>query len=781
VANALVMKKKKKNKKQNKTYAAFSFHFLQTFFFSPILVLFCFAKTSDRSFSPTPRVRSPSEHEPSLTISTKAKKMLSAELSRASSPKSTQSGPMVVYNANVKIAEAKPSTGEPDAFIMVDIDSSQYRTRTILKSSNPLWSEETTLKFKDPTTSLLRVSLWDEHGAKENIFGKVDVNLSTITPNLPAVMEWYSLSYASNTAYVSGELHVRLDMSQKETMGVISVSVIEGRNLPLRTRASTETYVRASMGKQSVKSKVHRTQDKSEMNQSAIVAEAEWNETLELKTNDGIGEIVVYVYKAGMTSTCIGQITLVPFALPECYESWLPLEISPEMLDKESSKASGKESMGEIRLSIQVTRTTVYPLEYYDQLLGLLMEEESVANLVGVFEQTTMKPEDRVNVALRLVNIYEAKNRAPAILKALISREIQIAPDVETLFRANSLASKALDMYMKICGHRYLKHCVQETIDMVYKDGGKKNMEIDPSKLEKTEDPRKNWKTLTKCLDNLLNCIFNSVEQCPPGMVQIFAHLQTEVEAKFADTNVRYTGVSSFLFLRLIVPAILGPKLFDLAPDHPTPKVASNLTSIGKVVQRIANMSPIDFAAKEYLREREFYIEKQKRPMQVFLDTLCKSTSALDFDPAAVDLQQELSFVQAHLESHLDAIIISLNDPSMATARAASRLLICLDSMASKAVKPRKPTMIQIGTDGEQKWVINPKFDVETDKFQLDAISSGNDSGSELSGSSGKLSSSEKPAKTKRKVGTDAIGRSQSLAVPLEAESKRKSKLERML
>lgn len=726
-----------------------------------------------------------------VPVSAKAKKMLSSELARSSSPKTAPSGPTVVYNAIVKVAEAKPASGEPDAFMLVDIDTAQFRTRTVMKTTNPLWSEETTLRFKDPASSLLRVSLWDEHGAKENILGKVDVNLSTIVPNAPAVMEWYPLAYAANNAYVSGSMHMRLDMSQKDILGVIYVTVIEGRNLPLRTRASSETYVRVSMGKSSVKTKVHRTQEKTESALRAVIAEAEWNETLELKTNDGIGDITLHIYKSsGITSNCIGQVTVSPFTVPECYEAWLPLEVSPEMLDKESSKASGKESVGEVRLSIQVTRTTVYPLEYYDPLIALLMEEDSVANLVGVFEQTTAKPEDRVSVAWRLVNIYEAKNRAPAILKALLSREIQIAADVETLFRANSLASKAVDMYMKICGHRYLKYCVQETIDTIYKDGGKKSLEIDPLKLDKAEDPRKNWKYLSKLLDDLLNRVLNSVEQCPPGLIQIFTHLQKEVEGKFADTNVRYTGVSSFLFLRFIVPAILGPKLFDLASDHPTPKVAANLTAIGRIVQRIANMSPMDFSAKDYLREREFYIEKQKRPMQVFIDTLCTASTSLDFDPAAVDLQQELSFVQAHLESHLPAIIATLQDPATAAARAASRLLVSLDSMASKAVKPRKPSMIQIGTDADDlKWVLNPKFDAEIDRFQLDPSSGNDESGSDAS--SGKVTSSagstsspsEKPKKKSRgkTSHTDPIGRSQSLAVPLETAEKRKSKLERML
>lgn len=764
------------------------------------------------SESPHLHVTRPSELA-SATMSAKARKMLAQEMARGS-PRSVihappKDGPTVVYSANVKVAEAKLASGsEVDGFAVVDLDAGQFRTRTVAKSSNPLWSEESTMRFTDPSSSVLRVSLWDEHGKSERILGKVDVDLSAVTPNVPSIMEWYSLSYASNAAYVSGDLHVRLDMTQKETTNSITVNVIEGRNLALRTRSSTETFVRATMGKQSVKSKTHKTQDKhTNRSNNAFFAEAEWNEPMELKLDDGIGDITISVYKTtglGSTNVCIGQLILSPFELPPLYEGWVRLDVSPEMLDKEVVKAGAKEAIGDLRLTIQVTRAVVYPIEYYDPLISLLMDEGSVANLVSVFELTTIKPEDRVTVALRLVNVYEAKNKAPAILKALVSREILLAPDVETLFRANSLASKALDMYMKIAGHRYLQYCVQDTIDAIYKDGGKKNYELDPSKLDKTDDAKKNWKALSKMLDSLLERIFNSAEHCPPGMVSIFTHLQKEVEAKFADTNVRYTGVSSFLFLRLIVPAILGPKLFDIVPDHPPPKVAANLTALGRIVQRIANMSPMDISAKDVLREREFYMEKQKRPMQVFIDSLCQRPTSLDFDPAAVDLQQELACLQAHLEGNIEAIIGALKSSENAgTVQATTRLLVSLDAMAGKSVRPRKPTLVRSSTnsndndDSKPQWKLNPLFDPEADKFHLDAISSESESSPDSPASSLTLSTSgsgtlrdaspagktEKRRSGKRPTERDTLKNSAAATAsePKAPEPRKSSKLDRML
>jgi len=66
--------------------------------------------------------------------------------------------------------------------------------------------------------------------------------------------------------------------------------------------------------------------------------------------------------------------------------------------------------------------------------------------------------------------------RAPVILKSLITHEVEDAEEITTLFRANSVGSKAIDMYMKLVGHRYLYEIVHPTAEAVY--SAKKNLEV---------------------------------------------------------------------------------------------------------------------------------------------------------------------------------------------------------------------------------------------------------------------------------------------------------------
>jgi hypothetical protein len=89
--------------------------------------------------------------------------------------------------------------------------------------------------------------------------------------------------------------------------------------------------------------------------------------------------------------------------------------------------------------------------------------------------------------------------------------------------------------------------------------------QVDPARLDKGEDAKKNFKFLMSVLSSLLDRLYNSADECPTSLRTIFQHVQQEVIRKFPDDPVvRYTGVSGFLFLRFLCASILGPKLFDL-------------------------------------------------------------------------------------------------------------------------------------------------------------------------------------------------------------------------
>jgi hypothetical protein len=89
-------------------------------------------------------------------------------------------------------------------------------------------------------------------------------------------------------------------------------------------------------------------------------------------------------------------------------------------------------------------------------------------------------------------------------------------------------------------------------------------------------------------------------------------------------TSVRYTSVSGFLFLRLICPAVLNPKLFGLVRESIEPKTARTLTLLAKTLQCLSNLA--NFGVKEpFMIEMNSFIMDQSHRMMEFIDLISVS------------------------------------------------------------------------------------------------------------------------------------------------------------
>jgi hypothetical protein len=90
---------------------------------------------------------------------------------------------------------------------------------------------------------------------------------------------------------------------------------------------------------------------------------------------------------------------------------------------------------------------------------------------------------------------------------------VWLADDPEVIFRANTLATKALDYYMKLVGLPYLHKTLNLAVQELYTTT--KPCEVDPTRLEKGDDVKKNFANLISYVDKITDCIFNSVDDCP--------------------------------------------------------------------------------------------------------------------------------------------------------------------------------------------------------------------------------------------------------------------------
>ena len=102
--------------------------------------------------------------------------------------------------------------------------------------------------------------------------------------------------------------------------------------------------------------------------------------------------------------------------------------------------------------------------------------------------------------------------------------------DVNTLFRGNSMASKGIDVYMKLVGFPYLQETLSAHIKNILTENNP--CEVDPMRLNKGDDLEKNWKNLEAYVTSTIDIVLASASKCP----QCVCFLASPFFAFSADT-----------------------------------------------------------------------------------------------------------------------------------------------------------------------------------------------------------------------------------------------------
>jgi len=149
------------------------------------------------------------------------------------------------------------------------------------------------------------------------------------------------------------------------------------------------------------------------------------------------------------------------------------------------------------------------PIHFYQQFADIIMEK----NLACVRILGSAIP-SREDYAKNVVNVLMIRGTPIEGIKTLISEEIKSTDEANVIFRGNSLATKTLDIYMKIIGSDYLFNTLSGVIRDVFKS--KESCEIDPLKVEKGQlELKKNRRRLLIHLKAFWEAIHQSVDKCP--------------------------------------------------------------------------------------------------------------------------------------------------------------------------------------------------------------------------------------------------------------------------
>uniref|UniRef100_A0A8C1KQ29 Ras GTPase-activating protein 1 n=1 Tax=Cyprinus carpio TaxID=7962 RepID=A0A8C1KQ29_CYPCA len=271
---------------------------------------------------------------------------------------------------------------------------------------------------------------------------------------------------------------------------------------------------------------------------------------------------------------------------------------------------------GSLRIRVRYSMEKIMSEEEYSEFKELILQRDyhviyALAHVCG---------QDRTLLASILLRILRHERAEAPLLRMLNDREINMEDEATTLFRATTLASTLMEQYMKATATPFVHHALKDTILKIMES--KQSCELNPSKLEKNEDVNLNLAHLLNILSELVEKIFMAAEILPPTLRYIYGCLQKSVQQKWpTNTTMRTRVVSGFVFLRLICPAILNPRMFNIIADPPSSTAGRTLTLVAKSVQNLANL--VEFGAKEpYMEGVNPFIKNNKERMIMFLDEL---------------------------------------------------------------------------------------------------------------------------------------------------------------
>uniref|UniRef100_A0A3B4C1B5 RAS p21 protein activator 3 n=1 Tax=Pygocentrus nattereri TaxID=42514 RepID=A0A3B4C1B5_PYGNA len=457
-----------------------------------------------------------------------------------------------------------------DCYCTVNLDQEEvFRTKIIEKSLCPFYGEDFYCEIPRNFRHLSFYIFDRDVFRRDSSIGKVAVKKEDLQ-KYHGKDTWFQLQPVSADSEVQGKVHLELRLSEVITdSGVV---LLECQGLPI-VNGQCDPYAAVSLLGPS-RSEAKKTKVKRKTNNP------QFDEVFYF-------EVRIFTQKRTQVLTCLFlflrvdlwnasnlkfgdeflggvRVPLKVLGQAGVHDAWYFLQ--PRENGNKSVKA---DELGSLRLNIVYTEDHVFPSERYSPLTDLLLQSAQVepvsASAAHILGEVCREKQE---AAVPLVRLFLHYGKIVPFVSAIAHAEINRTQDPNTIFRGNSLTSKCIDETMKLAGMHYLQVTLKPIIDEICTEH--KSCEIDPVKLKESENLETNRENLRQYVDRIFNVITTSGVRCPTVMCDIFFSLRESAASRFqVDQDVRYTAVSSFIFLRFFAPAILSPNLFQLRPHHP--------------------------------------------------------------------------------------------------------------------------------------------------------------------------------------------------------------------
>ncbi|XP_034951052.1 ras GTPase-activating protein raskol isoform X3 [Chelonus insularis] len=342
-----------------------------------------------------------------------------------------------------------------------------------------------------------------------------------------------------------------------------------------------------------------------------------------------------------------------------------------------------------LRVKCRFQSVDILPVHVYQEFLEYLKTDyaslcERLEPVIGV--------KAKEDIATALVAVMQREKKAPQFLADLVMIDIHRIDDERLTFRGNSLATKAMEAYLKLTGDRYL----QETLGAVVRgavDGG--DCEVDPLKVSSLAALHKQQQNLRAAVELAWSRILASHAHFPLELRECFRIFRERL-AEMGREDIADNLISASIFLRFLCPAILSPSLFNITHEYPNEKAARNLTLVAKSLQTLANFTR--FQGKENFMEfMNDILEREAPAMKKFLLSISSplpkdapANNSLEFD-GYIDLGKQLSLLHGLLRESIS----SSSSPPSRLPEILDRISAALDQPSTNVIQTHRFSNLQ--------------------------------------------------------------------------------------